>query len=185
MNASYPNATRERPKAHERLVTALHALSDRDDRAALAALRASLQGPQRAVLAYRLVMPHIPRGSGRDYEDACVFLAGLFGLHPSPEPGRPLGAALRRVADSRTGGGVERRFQALLGATGDQLRGHLVALVRLLRSHGAPLDYLRLFQDIRHWEHPDAWVQRRLARDFWGVAPHTDSRASDATETPS
>jgi len=180
MNASHPGF-RALPTAGERLVAALYDLAARDDRAALAALRSSLQDLARAHLAYPLVLRHLPRDVGRDYEDACLLVAGLFGIHPTPIAGAPLGVALRTMASRASGAGLERRCEALLQCAPRDLRAHLRPLVRLARSLAVPLDYLRLLEDVRHWGHPAGWVQRRLAGELWaGGAPSTTDDAQES-----
>ena len=67
----------------ERFVTGLTELVEREDRAALAALRRALGTPpgsqaEAARVVYRLLPANVPPWRERD----CWLLAGLFALHP-------------------------------------------------------------------------------------------------------
>ena len=153
----------------DRFIAHLEALRDRDDRAALADLRRGLGEPAGTVASmYRHVIPWIPEN--RYLEDAAYTVASLFGFHPESGGTRSVGSALsaiRSVDGTSRPESVERRFTALLSAHEDDLPVHLRQAVSLLKAHDIPLDWRRLIRDVQGWGHPDRFVQRRWARDFW------------------
>jgi CRISPR system Cascade subunit CasB len=152
------------------LVDRLEALAARQDRAALARLRASLQ-EDRKLEGLSIVLPFV---AGRDAssdraEDDALLVAGLFALHPDPGHLK-LPIALRRL--SRTSDSVELRFRALLAADKTDLGPHLRHAVSLVAGHGLPLDWRDLHRTVRFWDHPSNRSRRDWARAFW--APYSD-----------
>lgn len=151
-----------------RLVTHLFELVEQDDRAALARLRRGLGKPPGSDIAsFPDVVPFIPEvdaGAGRSWPYFVV--AALFASHPlQGGEGVTVGGAMRRVADNPSRNG---RFRALLNAHVDDLPSHLRQVVSLLEAKGIGLDWAQLLVDLRGWTHPEHYVQRRWARDFWG-----------------
>lgn len=161
-------------RADAPVIALLKRLAERNDRAALSALRSSLGGRD-ALDALRLVLPMLGPDTNRRHEDDAVLAAGLFGLHPVAGP-HSLAAALRLVA-ARTGSeSVEARFRALLGASRPDLSAHLRHAVALVAAHEIGLNWDDLYRAIRYWDHDDDFVRRRWARDFWAG----DSSGDDA-----
>ncbi len=154
-------------RAKHRLVEWLEDIAEREDRAALAALRGSLRDGH-AYDALPLVLPCLGAQAAEWQEDDALLLAGLFGLHPAP--GRDtLPQALRRIwRGPPISEGVETRFQALLNAKRADLATHLRHAVSLLAARGVGIDWDELYEAIRFWDHPADRVRRRWARGFWG-----------------
>lgn len=150
----------------DRLVVALQRLAtERDDRAALAALRAALDD-RRRIEALRFVLPYLGPNAGSRREDDALLLAGLFALHPV-SGSSSLAAALRRVMWRTESESVESRFRAMLSAGRDELDTHLRHAVTLVAGHDEGIDWSDLHKAIRYWDHGDDFVRRRWARDFW------------------
>lgn len=156
-------------QAHESaFIKYLVGLDDRDNRAALAALRRGLgRAPGMAPEVY----PHVVGFFGqpnRDRENAMFTVAALFGMHPRHRKGSgsPLKVLKRLGLESES---TERRVLSLLNADATALPTHLRHLVSLIRSHGPEqfLDYEELLVQITQWNAPTRWVQRRWARDWW------------------
>lgn len=168
----------ERRSQSHPLVAYLEERAASDDRAMLAALRASLRASLREgheLEALRIVLPVLPRNASRREEDDATLLAGLFALHP--ESGSlSLAGAMRMiwqpVGDTSTFENVEKRFQALLAATRADLPNHLRHAISLVAAHELGLDWNDLFRAIKYWDHEDDFVRRRWARSFWGGAVH-------------
>lgn len=182
MTETRPTATRE-----EAFVGYLKGLSERGDRAALAALRRGLgKEPGAEIDAYKHVLRFNP--PEREEQWYCL-VAALFALHPgdgqSGGTQRPrltnFGASLSRLWQKREAGrdGVERRFVALLNAHRDDLPDKLRHSVGLLRTEEIPVDWLRMIRDLRGWEADSRWVQRSWARAFWGSAALAGNAAGD------
>lgn len=147
----------------DRLVEHLKTIAEREDRATLAALRASLQ-EGRELEGLRVVLPFLGKQPTRRVQDDALLLAGLFALHP--ESGSlTLASALRLMA--ATSESVELRFRALLNAGREDLATHLRHAVALAASGGHALDWSNLRRVIRQWDHADGNVRREWARDFW------------------
>jgi len=171
------------PARQHPLIARLVQLKERDDRAALAALRRGLGKPPGTVPEmFPYVEPFIPVDEYASRVDAAYLVASLFGMHPHhaqpPEAARSrqqrsFGASLARIRRREDRGeedqGVARRFGALLNCNSESLPTHLRHLVTLLhsRSPETPIDYEQLFNDIVWWEAADRRVQRAWAAGFW------------------
>lgn len=104
---------------------------------------------------------------------------GLFGVHQQSQdramhrPDQPLGRAVSALAHSGRFSevAVERRLVAAAGASSvDAVAHHLRGMVGLLSVVGQPLDYDRLFDDLRQWQQP--WGPTAVRRR-WGAQYYT------------
>lgn len=80
---------------------------------------------------------------------------------------------------------IERRFAILLDAdldpcSGGELPFRLRQTVKLVLSKNVGIDWPQLLSDLRSWSHPDKYIQKQWARDFY--APATP--AVEALEAP-
>jgi CRISPR system Cascade subunit CasB len=173
----------KQPEEGGGLITYLEQLVGRGDRGALAALRRGLGKPAgTAAEMHPYVAPFTGGCRSRWEEDVHYIVAALFAeWHQGAaatvrEAPRDLGASFRRLAEETGSDSVEKRFVALLNCDREELPAHLRHAVSLLRSKGIALDWERLRQDMRSWDHPDRFVQRQWARTFWGrpAAPARD-----------
>lgn len=168
----------------EAFISALTKLAAAEDRAALAALRHGLGRPPGTVSSmHPYVVPFLGRDASPVNERAHYVVAALFAMHPQPGgAGTGLGSALSRVAQETGSGSVEARFVALLESHPDDLSEHLRHAVSLVRAKEIALDWGRLLQDLLAWDHPERWVQRRWARDFWARRAQTEDDPSQEAE---
>jgi CRISPR system Cascade subunit CasB len=157
---------------HPALITRLYHLADTEDRGALAALRRGAgKRPGTETATFPHVVPFIPEGDQglhRAWPYFCV--ASLFALHPERtnwEEGFGTSYHKLKESDSR-----DARFRAMLNAHESDLPNLLRQAVRQLASNGTPIDWASLLRDLRGWGHPDQYVQRRWAQQFW--APRQD-----------
>jgi CRISPR system Cascade subunit CasB len=160
----------------ESFVEYLERLYEKEERAALAALRRGLgKRPGEEMSVYRYIGWCIDKLSKRQ-EDAYYLIATLFGLYPSgswrssdSDPKQTnLGASLRRLKEQMGGDGVERRFVALLNANSEDLGEHLRQIVSLLKSKDAPIDWAQLLEAVEFWDADDERRrQRQWAKTFW------------------
>jgi CRISPR system Cascade subunit CasB len=168
-----------------RFVAHLRRLADNDDpagRAALAKLRHGLGKPPGAALeTLAVVQPRLPQGLRPEAENACYLAASLFADHPQTGGGGSLGRAFALLAQKRQAESLEKRFVALLNADEDDLPDHLRHAVSLLKSEGVALDWACLIADVQHWGHPNRFVQRRWARDFWAGEGQAESESAEPT----
>src|SRR5260370_9493814 len=144
-------------KGDYRLIEDLQALGERGDRGARASLRRALgKEPGAAPEAYPIVMPYVPEHTSERVERIYFLVGSLFALHPKSwacvegeRSARDFGASMRILAERRPGGGVERRFGALLACSESELAEHLRHAVALLKSEEGPLYWLSLLSDFR------------------------------------
>jgi pimeloyl-ACP methyl ester carboxylesterase len=67
------------------------------------------------------------------------------------------------LAENANQKGIDGRMKDIATSTDtDELTGHLRGLVQLLHGHGEPLDYTRLFWDLRTWNDPQRRTDIRL-----------------------
>lgn len=142
----------------------------RDDRAALAALRRGLgQDPGSVVAMYPYVVRWLPAACSRREEEAHYLIAALFAYHPDPGGAGNLGAAFLKAAQGEGDTtALERRFTALLAAHSDDLAFYLRQAISFLKAKEVPVNWQQLFGDVQAWGHPEGYVQKQWARDFWG-----------------
>lgn len=152
----------------DRFIGHLEKLRDDGDRGALARLRRGLgKEPGSATEMHSLVLPWLPPGIPRWHEDACYLVASLFASHSQSGGSGSLGEAFARLAAAISSESIEKRFVALLNCHEDDLAAHLRHAVSFLRSKDIPVDWRQLLHDVQRWGHPDRFVQRQWARDFW------------------
>jgi CRISPR system Cascade subunit CasB len=147
------------------------------DRGAIATLGRCLnqQGYyQRQAAQY--VYPYLP-DKIREYQVATnryVFVAALMAAnhqqnHNEAEQESSFGVACR-VLKRKLGensGGLDRRFQALLNADGEEVYRYIEMLAPLLRQHQVPCDWAKLLQDLNWWDYEGENVRLRWARDYY------------------
>lgn len=166
----------------------LYKLADAEDRGALAALRRSLQDPSgMAAAACPYVVPFLPKEGDLYAERAYFLVAALFALSSEHAPGVSVGEAFRRInADASSDGNdnpsIRGRFVALLDAEPEDVGEHLRHMASLARAKGIALDWAQLLRDLLQLRHPDRYVQRRWAHDFWGRHSPSTENASSAAE---
>jgi len=148
-------------------IASLEKLRDAKDKAALARLRRGLGKEMGAPEMYRYVYQYLHEC--RQYR-RCFLVASLFGLHwDKAKRGVSFGAVFREIWKKfKESESIEKRFTNLLSADPDDLGEHLRHAVSLAKSKGVPIDYYRLFFHIKRWDHPNRFVQREWAKDFWG-----------------
>lgn len=140
----------------------------RDDFGTLAELRRGLGKLQgKTARMHKHVRPYL---LSENYSSQYFYItASAFVVFPKHHQGRSLGSAFRNLRSERYS--MEARFLALLSAHVDDLGYHLYHAIKLLKSSDQPLDWFRLFDDLLHWDHPGACVQKSWARDFYRYCP--------------
>jgi CRISPR system Cascade subunit CasB len=182
------------PTLAERFVERLEELAPvgREDRASLAQLKRCAGRPIAECggvmpLFYRL----LPGSPGERAEEDFFLVATLFPLTTRRWTG-DLGRSLRLLRNSLSEAqrdGVDRRLAVLLDAPREELPFRLRQTVRLLAQNELPLDWRALLRDLRIWDHPERYAQKRWARSYFGWAPKdtagAGAGASDAPGTTS
>lgn len=158
------------------------------ERGVLAALRRSLQDPTgMAASACPYVVPFLPKEPDPFVEKMFFLVGALFALHSEHEEGTSLGHLFRRINNDTAEGkqgkdnpSTRARFVALLDAHAEDVGEHVRHAVSLGRAKNVALDWDRLLRDLSSWRHPDRWVQRRLAYDFWRNTADTSRPSTNA-----
>ena len=178
------------------LVSGLLELAERQDRAALAALRRGLgKPPGLAGEMYPFVIPKLPpaTSAGWNWQQQCHFIvASLFAWHPLHSvAGKPwernFGDSARQLKRKlENSDGPERRFVALLNAESENLPDHLRSMIGLFRAHDIPVDWELLLIDLTRWSSPNRYVQTNWAKSFWRAASDEQeiSEVNDDDMTP-
>jgi len=174
------------------LVDQLIRLKQKEDRAALAALRTGLgKQPGRAPRMIPLVARYLQSDEGPRVT-AAFLTAALFASHPEQADIGSLGASLWQAtkSDSNPNGkhkeaGMEIRLIAAIDADSEDLPRHLEALVSLCKSAGAPIDWHRFYWDVATLlgddEKKQVIVRTRWAREFWR-GPNSSNNNSNELE---
>ena len=154
-------------KKQSALIQYLYQLAAAKDRGALAAIRRGAgKSPGTETATFPYVVPFIPRqdeGLHRAWPYFCV--AALFATNPQhtlrPEG---FGMTYRRLKESDS---RDARFRSLLNAHQNDLPKLLRQAVRQLAADEMPLNWELLLADLKAWSHPDHYVQRRWAQQYW------------------
>ena len=153
----------------------LESLVTQGNRQALAELRRGLSGdPSQQLRVYRYVGRFlIERETGWN-EQRFLLIASLFALYHqgaetvSRSPQLGFGSSFRQLHEAtERRPSVELRFLSLIACHPDSLPDHLRHAITLMRSVGTAVDFAQLLSDLSYWNHPDQWVQRRWARQFF------------------
>jgi len=137
---------------------------------------------------YRYVVPYLPPDAETWDVSPYFLVAPLFALHQLSWPGAEgkretnFGASFSQMATGESAS-VEKRFTALLNAEPEELGEHLRHAVSLFKAHEAPVDWFQLPSDVRGWDHPERYVQRRWARMYWRASSNDNPDDNDDTIT--
>ena len=154
------------------LIRYLKSLADKDDRAALAALRRGLgKAPGTEPEMYRYIVPLLPENAYQNQERAFYLIASLFASHPASISKGNLGNHLAQARGENNAAALERRFTALLSAHPDDLPDYLRQTISLLKSKDVPVNWDQLLQDLLWWNDK---TRKRWATAFWGYRTSSD-----------
>ena len=148
----------------------LYRLGEAEDRRALAHLRRGLgKKPGTASEMFPYVVPWLPSPLYPQDEMAYYAIASLFALHPAITAYGNMGDHMAATVEKRREEAVERRFVALLSAHPDDLPDFLRQAISYLASKETPVNWDRLFRDMRYWGHPDHGdrIRKQWATAFW------------------
>jgi CRISPR system Cascade subunit CasB len=147
------------------------------DRGAIANLGRCLnRQPYYQRQAAQYVYPYLP-DEIRKYQSAVdryVFVAALMAANHQQEPkdaeqGLSFGGVCRvlkqKLGDNASG--LDRRFQALLNADGEEVYRYIEMLAPLLRQHQVLCDWAKLLEDLNWWDYENESVRLRWARDYY------------------
>ena len=120
---------------------------------------------------YPVVAVRLPRDCPKYKEEKYYLVASLFGLHPSSTEVGNMGDHMRCASGGEKSKAVERRFVRLLATNWEDLPDELRQVVSFLKSKEVPVNWHQLISDLKYWERPKRFVQRRWANAFWGYMP--------------
>ena len=150
----------------------LKSLVEKDDRAALAALRRGLgKAPGTEPEMYRYIVPLLPENAYQNQEQVFYLIASLFASHPVSAGKGNLGAHLAQARGENNADALERRFTALLSAHPDDLPNYLRQTISLLKSKDVPVNWNQLLQDLLWWNDR---TRKSWATNFWGYRASSD-----------
>ena len=139
------------------------------DRGKMAALRRGLgQPPGTCAEMFPIIAPLLPVKCPTRDERRHYLVASLFAYHPKTAEQGNMGDHMRRACESGGEAATGRRFTVLLSAHPDDLALYLRQAVSFLKSKDQGINWRQLFADLKHWDHPDRYIQRRWANAFWG-----------------
>ena len=160
-------------------------LENVEDRGMLATLRRGAgQKPGTYPAMFPIIAPLLTAGCSQNEEARYYLIAALFACHPKNSDIGNMGSHLRRTGNENTLKAVERRFSALLAAPQEDLPNYLRQAVSLLKSAEIDVNWDRLFKDLKYWDHPDRFIQRKWANAFWGKEPDNDNKNDDPQNKP-
>lgn len=81
------------------------------------------------------------------------------------------GKSLRGIRTEKNGNGLDRRVERLLDADAGQLPFYLRREVHFVTNEGGHIDWATLLDDLLKWDHPDRYIQRNWARDYFTSQP--------------
>jgi CRISPR system Cascade subunit CasA len=174
-----------------KFIPALDKLVESKDLGALAALRQSLQVPNRIASEARpIVEPLLPADASRHARRSYYLVAALRAVHRESSAGVSLGAAMRRIHDpAEEHTSTSERFEQILAAHRDNVGELVSAVLPLVYEHGA-VDWELLLHDLLFWGWRDRIIQRAWARDFYegpgsaGSPPASTAAADPSPSTP-
>ena len=172
-----------------RLISALSSAAERDS-SVIATLRRSLAfDPGAFAPAFPYLEPIV--GNQPEFRRKPAYLvAGLWALCQrrvtDTSNSVSLASALRRVSSQRSSKSIEKRFVALLDSDEDELPSRLRQSISIIAADSIPINWAGLLDDLLRWSHPDRFIQKRWARDYWRSAENSDTQTSnEETETSS
>lgn len=141
--------------------------SNAENRAMLAALRRGL-GAEPGDPETAGMFPYVVPWINEWYEEADIYMiASLFALHPASRSTENLGHHVRALDPTLENDATERRFVQLLRMRRETLEPRLRQQISILKSKDIPVNWHQLFADLRNWDDPKRYVQRRWAGAFW------------------
>lgn len=173
----------------EKFIHSLEQLVEKENRAALAALRRGLgKTPGEVSQMFPYVASYTSHLSDKQ-ADNYYLVASLFALHQKiwaidnlPEWQTNFGASFAKLKHNPNASeSIEKRFTALLNCRLEDLSSHLRHAVSLLKSHEIAINWLQLLKDLQQWENDNRIVQRRWAKAFWGASTSTQQQDSENT----
>lgn len=164
----------------------LYKIARDKDRASLSSLRKSLGKADGAQLsAYPVIGAFLP-SKQRPWDEAkYILIAGLFASHidlenPSLGFKGDFGVSFKNyekvcVTESQKASeSIDKRFSSLIECEAEDLPIRLRHAVSLLKSKGIPIEWPQLLKDLIGWGHPDRYVQKKWARNYWTHANHNE-----------
>lgn len=177
-------STIEQTSIEERFVERLERLVEERKLGDLARLRRNAgrsMGESRGAMAlfYRL----LPERLGWR-EEIYFLVATLFPWNARSGGQGNFGTSMLRLRRRTGNESIDRRMEILLDADFDVSAGgrprpgelgfRLRQSVKLLAAHDIPISWRQLAKDLNRWSHPDRWVQRDWAREYFGIPSSSD-----------
>ncbi len=157
-----------------KLITYLQKLKSSEDSGALAALRQGLSyepGGYFKAYKYTETEDAVDDERIKPFDIAIrSLIGGLYALNRDEGSRGPidksLGATIKALyMDREQSPSIEQRFLTLLDSDRDQLPQRLRQMMALLKEY--KIDWEKLLNALYQWDHPDRYIQRKWAMDFY------------------
>lgn len=166
-------------------ITRLKNLKD-NDRGAFTALKRAAgtniaQSRQGAIAAFYKILPYSLMNSKK--EEVYYLMATLYGHNDEYPFAGDFGETLRIVRNKFDSESMDRRMTGLLDSKfatskykiirGGEFAYKLRQLVKLAKSKDVGINWLQLLKDLKNWNHPEKFVQKKWARNYFGYRKET------------
>ncbi|MGH8659129.1 MAG: type I-E CRISPR-associated protein Cse2/CasB [Gammaproteobacteria bacterium] len=155
----------------------------KEDRGLMADLRCALVDSKR-----QRAWPYLAafNGIGDDSNALTVqTIAGMYAMHPKESTNEKFDFGVlclrlctkeevEKIATAEGVGPVTRRFQHLLAAEGEEIFPRVVRLMLRAKAEDIPVNYERLFKDLRAWQYRADQVRTEWAKSFWTPSVETE-----------
>jgi CRISPR system Cascade subunit CasB len=161
-------------------ITSLKNLKD-NDRGAFTALKRAAgtniaQSRQGAIAAFYKILPYSLMNSKK--EEVYYLIATLYGHNDEYPFAGDFGETMRTVKNKFDSESMDRRMTGLLDCNfeiskhgiiwGGEVAYKLRQLVKLANSKDVGINWLQLLKDLKNWNHPEKFVQKKWARNYFG-----------------
>lgn len=186
------------PKEKSRfpVVQNLYGLRKNDNRQAIAIIRRGLQVSLPDMMSTpmaRFVWPYLPPDVSYREKQTAFLVAALFADYCAGKGREPVGeqvigdfgSTMRKVWElgDKTPS-FEQRFTVLIDSSFDALIYHLRPVVHHARTNVIPINWDKLYEHVRAWEHVSRYVQSRWAESFWRSYNYIEQKKLDEATTP-
>lgn len=155
---------------HSKFIEYLESLKQNENRGALAALRRGLQHDLgKCVDMYPYVIPWIKNVKGKWNTQMHYLIASLYAYHPSSGKTGNFGEVFHKIFQKQgENKSIEQRFITLLRSNPEDLALHMRQAISLAKSQGIPIDWHRLFYDLKRWQNESRFPPyESWAQSFW------------------
>jgi CRISPR type I-E-associated protein CasB/Cse2 len=158
---------------NEKFVEKLVGLDNEKNRAALAVIRRAAADPDADFQMLSVIGRFLPSDLHHNDLNNHKRVACLFAIHKLHDGKKNFnfGDSCRMIWNGLHTGqdSFEARFAALLNSHPDDLYRRLLPIVRYAKDKDVKINFDQLREDMQNWSHPDKFVQKNWAKQFWTI----------------